>query len=136
MKRTIMLMPALLALLLSGCRPANDKVPQADNATAPRAEVTAPDKSASADRASAQEKLSAKLKELDATMADLKARAQRAGDKAKAEWETHRPALEAQRDTAAKKLEELKQSGKEGWEQTRNKTEAAFAELEKGFKEA
>jgi hypothetical protein len=40
------------------------------------------------------------------------------------------------RDAAAKKLEELKQSSKESWSETSRKAEAAFEELEKGFKEA
>ena len=87
-------------------------------------------------RSNTQEKLSAQLDSLDARMAELKERAQRAGDQAKAEWAARRPQLEAQREAAAKKLEELKQSSKETWSETSRKTEAAFEELEKGFKEA
>jgi chromosome segregation ATPase len=91
---------------------------------------------ATSDRATVQEKLSAQLKTLDAKMAELKVRAQNAGEKAKTEWEQRRPQLEAERESAAKKLDELKQTSKEAWDETRTKTEAAFSELEKGFKEA
>jgi hypothetical protein len=52
------------------------------------------------------------MKTIDAKMAELKAKAQSAGEKAKAEWETQRPQLEAQRDAAAKKLDELRISTK------------------------
>jgi hypothetical protein len=135
MRHTITLLLALTMLVFVGCRPSSDKVPKADNTPGPRVEVTA-NSGAPADRTTTQEKLSTKLNELDTTMAELKARAQRAGEQAKTEWETRRPQLEAQREAAAKKLEELKQSSKEGWEETRTKTEAAFGELEKGFKEA
>ena len=136
MKNTTTFLLALATACGIGCRPTNDKVPKADDSTAPRFEASTPNPVGTNDRATAQQKLSAKLDELDAKMADLKARAQRAGDQAKAEWETRRPQLEAERDNAAKKLDELKQSSKEAWDQTRTKTEAAFAELEKGFKDA
>jgi hypothetical protein len=134
MKRLNQMVVALVALGLVGCRPASDKVPKASESTTPTAVGAA--QSPTNDRSAAQQKLSGELNELDAKMANLKAQAQRAGDKAKAEWEAQRPQLEAQRDAAAKKLEELKQSSKEAWDQTRQKTEAAFTELEKGFKEA
>ncbi len=122
------------ATLLVGCKPTTDKVPKADEPGVPRTETSA--RAADADRSVAQQKLSTQLSEVDSKMADLKARAQRAGDQAKTEWEARRPQLEAQREAAAKKLEELKQSSKETWADTSRKTEAAFDELEKGFKEA
>ena len=129
-----MLVLALAITAVIGCKPTSDKVPKADSMT-PRVESPS-GLSATNDRATAQEKFSAQLKELDTKMADLKARAQSAGDQAKAEWEQRRPQLEAQREAAAKKLDELKQSSKETWDETRTKAEAAFGELEKGFKEA
>ena len=132
MKKCIIL--AIGAAVLVGCKPANDKVPRAGESSEARAET--PARSAEADRTTTQQKLSSQLDDLDAKMADLKARAQRAGDQAKAEWEARRPQLEAQREAAAKKLEELKQSSKESWSETSRKAEAAFVELEKGFKEA
>lgn len=136
MLNTATMMVAVLATAtLLGCRPASDKVPKADNPPRPQVETSARAGNGE-DRTNAQQKLSQQLNDLDAKMADLKARAQRAGDQAKVEWEARRPQLEAQRETAGKKLQELKQSGKETWEQTRTKTEAAFAEVEKGFKEA
>ena len=130
MRNATMIMVSLGAAALLGCDPANDRVPKADNSPQPQADASAHD------RTNALQKLSQQLNELDTKMADLKNRAQRAGDEAKAEWEARRPQLEAQREAAASKLQELKQSGKETWEQVRTKTEAAFAELEKGFKEA
>ena len=132
MKNIIILMACATAF--TACKPTTDKVPQAGEATAPRSETSA--RSVEADRSTTQQKLSGQLDALDAKMAELKERAQRAGDQAKVEWETRRPQLEAQRESAAKRLEELKQSGKETWGETSRKTEAAFEELEKGFKEA
>jgi DNA anti-recombination protein RmuC len=136
MKGTAQIMFAVAMFLLLGCRPTTDKVPKANEPTMPRVGTSAGSMTATNDRTTAQQKLSAELNELDAKMAELKTRAQNAGDRAKAEWEARRPQLEAQRDAAAKKLDELKQSSKEAWEKTRDKTEAAFAEVEKGFKEA
>jgi DNA anti-recombination protein RmuC len=133
MRNTTMLVLLLGVITAISCRPTSDKVPKAQDTPAPRPGSSAV---ATNDRATAQEKLSAQLKVLDAKMAELKAQAQTAGDKAKTEWEQRRPQLEAQRDAAAKKLDELKQTSKETWNETRTKTEAAFAELEKGFKEA
>lgn len=133
MRNTTTLVLALGLATAIGCRPTSDKVPQAQETPTPRVEGSA---AATNDRATAQEKLSAQLKTLDEKMAGLKARAQSAGQQAKTEWEQRRPQLEAQRDSAAKKLDELKQASKETWDETRTKTEAAFSELEKGFKEA
>jgi hypothetical protein len=135
MKGGIQLVAALAAALLLGCRPTSDKVPKANESAAPGLGATAKTQ-ATNERSSAQQKLSAELSDLDTKMAELKSRAQTAGDKAKAEWEARQPQLEAQRAAAARKLDELKQSSKEAWEQTRDKTEAAFSELQKGFKEA
>ena len=122
-----------IIIAATGCKPTSDKVPKAQDTPTPRVEASAV---ATNDRTTAQEKLSAQLKMLDAKMADLKAQAQNAGEKAKTEWEQRRPQLEVQRETAVKKLDELKQASKETWDETRTKTEAALAELEKGFKEA
>jgi|SRR5688500_16635952 hypothetical protein len=133
MRNTTTLVLLLGIITAIGCKPTSDKVPQAQDTPLPRAEG-AP--AVTNDRATAQEKLSAQLKTLDAKMADLKAEAQSAGEKAKAEWEQRRPQLEAQRESAAKKLDELRQASKETWDETRSRTEAAFSELEKGFKEA
>jgi hypothetical protein len=133
MKTAIILLPAMVFLL--GCRPTSDKVPKAEQAAVPQTSSRT-DITSTNERATVVQKLSTELNELDTKMADLKAKAQKAGEQAKAEWETQRPRLEAQRDAAAKKLDELKVSSKEVWDQTRTKTEAAFAELQKGFKEA
>jgi hypothetical protein len=121
---------------LAGCEPGNEKVPKASQPGNPHLDASVSSSSATNDRAAAQEKLSATLKDLDGKMAELKERARTAGDQAKAEWEARLPQLEAQRDAAARKLDELKESGKETWETTKTKTEAAFAELERGFKDA
>lgn len=133
MRNTTRLVLVLGFIAATGCQPTSDKVPKAQDSPPPRVEAPAV---ATNDRATAQEKLSAQLKILDAKMADLKAQAQNAGEKAKAEWEQRRPQLETQRETAVKKLDELRQASKETWDETRTKTEAAFSELEKGFKEA
>ena len=134
--KTLAIVPlAIAAAVLSGCKPTDDRVPRAGEPPAPRVETTAPS-TAATDRTKSQDKFDAALKNLDAKMAELKARAQTAGDQAKAEWEARRPQLEAKREAAAKKLDELKASSKETWEETRTKTEAAFGELEEGFKDA
>jgi ElaB/YqjD/DUF883 family membrane-anchored ribosome-binding protein len=88
------------------------------------------------ERTAAQEKLKAKLSELDKLMADMKSRAQQTGSKAKAEWEARRPSLEAQRDAAEKGLKDLGDATKEGWQETRTRAEAALNDVEKGFKDA
>ena len=116
MRNTTTLVLALGIIAAAGCKPTSDKVPKAQETPTPRAEGSA---AATDDRTTAQEKLSAQLKVLDAKMADLKARAQSAGQQAKTEWEQRRPQLEAQRDSAAKKLDELKQASKETWDETR-----------------
>lgn len=134
MKKIPTILIACAAAVLVGCKPTADNVPKANEPGVPRPQASA--RAVEDERSTAQQKLSAQLNGLDAKMADLKARAQRAGDQAKAEWEARRPQLEAQRDSAAKKLEEMKQSSKETWAETKTKTEAAFGELEKGFKEA
>ena len=139
MKMTGSILTGMLAaasVALPGCKPTSDKVPKADEST-PRLQASAPPVPAPAgtnDRATVQQKLSARMSELDAKMAELKESARNAGAKAKAEWEARRPQLEAQREAAAKKLRELNDS--DAWQETRAKTEAAFAELEKGFKDA
>ena len=133
-KTSTFLIACAAAAFLSGCKPTSDKVPKANEPTTPRPEVSA--RAGEDERSTTQQKLSAQLNDLDAKMAELKVRAQRAGDQAKSEWEARRPELEAQRDAAAKKLEEMKQSSKETWAETKTKADAAFGELEKGFKEA
>lgn len=135
MKRTTMLIAACGTLVFTGCKPSDDRVPKVNEPPAPRVETSAT-ANGTAERSATQEKLRAALKELDTKMAELKAQAQSAGDKAKAEWEARRPQLEAQRESASKKLDELGASSKDTWEETRKKTEAAFAELEQGFKDA
>jgi hypothetical protein len=127
---------ALGMFMLFGCKPTTDRVPQADQSAAPQAGSPGTSLVSTNDRATVLKRLSVELNELDAKMAELKVRAQKAGDQAKAEWESRRPQLEAQRKAAAQKLDELKETSKEVWDQTRAKTEAAFAELQKGFKEA
>lgn len=138
-KKMMRIMPIILssvtAVALAGCYPQSERAAKAGNAPKPEAEAPTQD-GKGADRATAQQKLSKELDDLDAKIADLKERARQAGDRAKAEWEACLPRLETQRETAARKLKELKRASKDTWEQTRAKTEAAFAEVEKGFKEA
>jgi len=129
---------AATACWLAACKPADQRVPQADGAVPPRQEVRGRVDSASFEeqKTNAEAKLSTKLNDLDTKMAELKQKAQAGSDKAKAEWEAQRPKLEAQRAEASKKLDELKASTKETWEQVKTKTDAAFSELEQGFKNA
>src|SRR5687768_4704192 len=108
MKKTSTILMACGAIVLFGCKPTSDNVPKANEPSVPSPQVSA--STAEDERSKTQQKLSAQLNDLDAKMADMKARAQRAGDQAKAEWEARRPQLEAQRESAAKKLEEMKQS--------------------------
>jgi hypothetical protein len=134
MKKIMLMVGMVCATAFVGCEPGSDKVPRAGESVA-GSESRTPTATDN-ERSATQQKLSEQLNQLDARMAELKTRAQRAGDQAKAEWEARRPQLEAQRDAAAKRLEELKQSSKETWAETSRKTDAAFQELEKGFKEA
>jgi predicted transcriptional regulator len=134
--KTNMIATALVAgLALVGCKPENTKVPQADSpAVTPKVEASR--STATSDRAAAEQRLSNELKSVDAKMAELKAQAQRAGDKAKSEWEARRPQLEAQREALAKKLDEVKNASQETWREMQPKLEAALSELNNGFKDA
>lgn len=137
------LLTIALAGFVAGCRQADQRVPQADaavntNSTAQnvRSKLDAAGDTFQQQKEKAQAKMSQQLNSLDAKMAELKAKAQSAGDKAKAEWEAKRPQLEAQRAEASRKLDELKTATKDTWNDVSRKTEAAFGELEKGFKDA
>lgn len=136
MKKWEIMLGALAISALVGCKPTDDRVPKVTAQSTTGSAAVVKEVQATNTEGAIQAALAKRLRELDTTMADLKARAQNAGEKAKAEWESRRPQLEAQRNAAAKKLDELGQSSKEAWTETRTKTEAAFAELEKGFKEA
>jgi hypothetical protein len=132
-----------VAALVLGCRQNDQRVPRAsDSDKTTGLQRDARDHAATTadtfaeQKQKAEAKMSSELNDLDARMADLKAKAQSAGDKAKAEWEVQRPKLEAQRAEAAKKFEELKASTRETWDEVSRKTQAAFGELEKGFKDA
>ncbi|HWN97041.1 MAG TPA: hypothetical protein VNT99_18570 [Methylomirabilota bacterium] len=92
MKVTAGIMGAISMALLVGCEPANDKVPKAGEPMTPQAGTVGAAESTN-ERTSAQQKLSDQLSALDSKMAELKTRAQKAGDEARSEWEAGRPQL-------------------------------------------
>lgn len=139
--KTTLILAAVLACVAAGCRESDPRVPKAEGDTTTleqdvRGKISDAGATFDEQKRRAEVKMSEELKDLDAKMAELKAKAQTAGDKAKAEWETQRPKLEAQRAEAAKRLDEIKASTKETWAEVSSKSEAAFDELRKGFKEA
>jgi len=77
-----------------------------------------------------QKSYSDKLSEFDKRLADLKAKS---SDKARAEWNKALSQLEQKKESAAQKLEQLKNAGTDRWQEFRTNAETAFADLEKSF---
>ena len=83
-----------------------------------------------------EEKLDAQMKEWNAQIALLKAKAENAKADAKVEYYTTIEALQHKRDKARAKLQELKAAGDEAWEDLKAGAEKAWAEVKTAFHDA
>lgn len=83
-----------------------------------------------------EDKFDAQLKEWKAQIALFKAKADTAKAEAKVEYYAKIEALQQKRDTAKAKLQELKVSGDEAWEDIKTGAEKAWEEVKTAFNEA
>lgn len=83
-----------------------------------------------------EEKLAAQLREWNAQITLLKAKADTAKANAKIEYYTTLEVLQHKRDAAQVKLQELKEAGDEAWEELKIGVEKAWAEIKTAFHEA
>jgi chromosome segregation ATPase len=80
-----------------------------------------------------EEKLDAQINELNAQIAMLKAKADKAKAEAKLEYYKSIEALQLKRDTARAKLHELKSAGDEAWDDLKSGAEKAWDDLKSAF---
>ena len=83
-----------------------------------------------------QQKLDARLKELDAEMVVLREKGRDLKDEAKEKWAQNMADLEAKRDAAQAKLTEVKDSSAEAWKDLQKGAQAAWEDMDKAFHEA
>ena len=83
-----------------------------------------------------EEKLEAQMKEWNAHIDLLKAKADTAKAEVKVDYYARIEALQQKRDTAGTKLQELKAAGDEAWEDLKAGTEKAWDEVKSAFHEA
>jgi len=82
-----------------------------------------------------QKSLSDKMTDLSKQLSDLKAKSERTGDQARSEWTNALARLQQKKQAAADKLEQLKNSSSDKWQEFKAEVEAAVADLEKALKE-
>ena len=83
-----------------------------------------------------EEKLEAQMREWNAQIDLLKARADTAKAEAKVEYYARIEALQQKRDKARAKLQELKAAGDEAWEELKAGAEKAWAEVKSAIHDA
>jgi hypothetical protein len=83
-----------------------------------------------------QKKLDARLQELDAEIAKLKAKGGDLKDDAKARWEQKMAELETKRDAARAKLAEVGHSSAEAWKDVQKGAQSAWDDLDKAVRDA
>jgi uncharacterized coiled-coil DUF342 family protein len=76
-----------------------------------------------------QEKMDAQLRQWDAQIAELRAKADKAKAQAKIEYLERVEEIRSKRDTAARKLEELKKTSDDAWADVKNGLEKAWKDL-------
>lgn len=89
-----------------------------------------------AKRQAYQERTEAQLREWNAKIEELKAKAERARAEGKIEYYEQIENLKAQRDVARQKLEALREASGEAWEDVRTSLERAAGELKQGLEAA
>ena len=83
-----------------------------------------------------QQKLEARLKELDAEMVVLREKGHDLKDEAKVKWDQKLAELEVKRDAARVKLAEVTDSSAEAWKDLQTGAQAAWNDMNKAFDEA
>lgn len=83
-----------------------------------------------------EEKLEAQMKEWNAQIALLKAKADKAKAQTKIEYYTIIEGLQQKRDKAMVKLQQLKAAGPEAWEGLKASAEKGWAEVKTAFHDA
>lgn len=83
-----------------------------------------------------EEKIDAQIKEWNAQIDLLKAKADKAKAEAKIDFYKTIDALQHKQEEARTKLKELKTAGDEAWEDVKNGVEKAWAEIRIAYKEA
>jgi len=83
-----------------------------------------------------QQKLEARLKELDVELAVLREKGRDLKDEAKVKWDQKLVELETKRDTARAKLAEVSESSAEAWKDLQKGAQAAWNDMDKAFSEA
>jgi TolA-binding protein len=83
-----------------------------------------------------QQKLEARLAELDAEIAVLREKGRELKDQAKVDWDRKLAELETKREAARAKLNEVGQSSAEAWKDVKKGAQSAWDELEKAFQDA
>jgi len=83
-----------------------------------------------------QQKLDARLKDLDSEIAALKEKGSELKDEAKVKWDQKMADLEVKREAARAKLSELANSSGEAWKDLQKGAQSAWDDLDKSFKEA
>jgi chromosome segregation ATPase len=83
-----------------------------------------------------EQKLDARLKELDAEIAKLREKGGDLKDEAKASREKKVAELETKRDAARARLAEVRKSSAEAWKDVQKGAQSAWDELENAFRDA
>lgn len=83
-----------------------------------------------------ENKLEARLKELDAEIAKLCEKGRDLKDDAKADWDRKMADLEVKRDAARAKLAEVGRSSAEAWKDVQKGAQSAWDELDKAVRDA
>ncbi|HEU18598.1 MAG TPA: DUF2254 domain-containing protein [Deltaproteobacteria bacterium] len=82
------------------------------------------------------DKLAAQLKQWDADIDKLEAKAEKAKAEAKADYQKQIEDLRDKKQTAKDKLDEVKQAGEEAWEELKSGAEEAFDTMKNAFQSA
>ena len=83
-----------------------------------------------------EKKLGDKMTDFEKRLSELKSKSVRAGDRAKSEWNNTLTQLQEKKQVAADKFKQLKDSTADKWQALKSGAEAAFADVEKAFKDA
>ena len=82
-----------------------------------------------------QEKIEAQIKEWSAKLAEMKARADKAGADAKVHLHQQIDLMKARKEAAEEKLDEIKSAGAESWETLKGGMEKTLDEVKKTWEE-
>jgi DNA repair exonuclease SbcCD ATPase subunit len=80
-----------------------------------------------------QKQIEAKIKDVEKKMDEMEAKGKKMKGEALAEWNRQMDRLQAQKKAATRKLDELKKSSGQGWENLKEGMNKAVADLEKSF---